>query len=169
MKENYVILMDNPCSEDWEKMTPSEKGRFCGKCQTEVVDFTKMHRDQVVDYLLNKTNQDTCGRYKNHQLGNQKSRFQNCLIKMQQKVYSQNRFKLPRFVLLMSLGLILTITGCGSKNPISGEITISSPKSIDYTYGGKMRTQPKIIDLPVEKIEKTEKRKGLPFYNFKKK
>ena len=150
-------------------MSHCEKGRFCGKCQSEVIDFTKMPRDQVVDYLLNKANQDTCGRYKNHLLGKQKNRLQNFLINMHHKVYSHNRFKLTKFVILMTLGLILSLTGCGNKDAISGEYYDATiyQDPIDYSCGGKMRVEPQIIDLPVEKIER--KTIELPFYNFKKK
>ena len=44
-----------PCAEKWESMTPTEKGRFCDKCQLEVVDLTN---GQEVDLTQGRV----CGR-----------------------------------------------------------------------------------------------------------
>ena len=35
-------IIPNPCHEDWNKMTPEDKGRHCSVCDKVVIDFTKM-------------------------------------------------------------------------------------------------------------------------------
>ncbi len=62
----YEIKIPKPCHEDWSKMTATEKGRFCVSCKKEVVDFTKMTDQQLVNKI--KTNDNLCGRFRKKQL-----------------------------------------------------------------------------------------------------
>lgn len=54
-----TIHIPEPCHENWDKMTPVEKGRFCKVCSKEVVDFTKNTKQEVISYLEN--NEGVCG------------------------------------------------------------------------------------------------------------
>jgi CarboxypepD_reg-like domain len=68
MATNALMLsIPNPCSENWNNMTPHEKGRFCDTCQKCVVDFTVMPDAAVLDYF-NKNNGRVCGRFSKRQL-----------------------------------------------------------------------------------------------------
>ncbi len=49
-------------------MTPVEQGRFCAHCQKEVIDFTGLNDEQVVQVLKSKSGQSLCGRYHPWQL-----------------------------------------------------------------------------------------------------
>lgn len=60
------ITIPEPCQENWDQMTPKEKGRHCDKCAKQVVDFTPMSDGQIVNYL--KNNPGSCGRFYNYQL-----------------------------------------------------------------------------------------------------
>ncbi len=56
-----VITVPTPCHEDWNAMTPKDKGRHCGSCCKTVVDFTSW---QPQDILLHfKNNKNVCGRF----------------------------------------------------------------------------------------------------------
>ncbi|MGE0568724.1 MAG: carboxypeptidase-like regulatory domain-containing protein [Bacteroidia bacterium] len=66
-KEAIKLSIENPCSEDWGKMTASEKGRFCDACQKVVVDFAAMSDKQIIDFLSN-TSGKICGRIAKSQL-----------------------------------------------------------------------------------------------------
>jgi hypothetical protein len=68
MATNALMLsIPNPCSENWNNMTPQEKGRFCDTCRKCVVDFTAMSDAAVLDYF-NKNNGKICGRFDKRQL-----------------------------------------------------------------------------------------------------
>jgi CarboxypepD_reg-like domain len=62
-----MLSIPNSCSENWNNMTPQEKGRFCDSCQKCVVDFTAMTDAAVLDYF-NKYNGKICGRFDKRQL-----------------------------------------------------------------------------------------------------
>lgn len=68
MGQYFKINIPEPCHEDWNKMTPNEKGAFCGSCQKTVVDFSKMDNAQIKDYFLNRSSEKTCGRFQSNQL-----------------------------------------------------------------------------------------------------
>ncbi len=66
LRNNINISIPKPCHENWEAMTPAEKGRFCSVCSKTVLDFTKASDKEIVNYLSN--NKNACGRFYNHQL-----------------------------------------------------------------------------------------------------
>ncbi|PRD46160.1 carboxypeptidase-like regulatory domain-containing protein [Sphingobacterium haloxyli] len=55
------IKIPKPCTEKWSNMPPSERGRHCSVCQTEVVDFTNWDTEDIVRYIQN-ANKKICGR-----------------------------------------------------------------------------------------------------------
>lgn len=52
MKATYQVRIETPCSEDWSKMTPVEKGRYCAACQKTVVDMTLMSDREIQDFFM---------------------------------------------------------------------------------------------------------------------
>jgi hypothetical protein len=66
MKKLITIRIPEPCHEDWQKMTQTEKGKFCGICTKEVIDFTSKTDEDIVTILSNSKN--TCGKFKKTQL-----------------------------------------------------------------------------------------------------
>src|SRR5262245_2160350 len=67
MRKNIQLHIPKPCHEDWDTMTPIEKGRFCSGCQKQVVDFTVMSDEQLVAFFRKQPN-NVCGRFLNDQL-----------------------------------------------------------------------------------------------------
>jgi len=69
MKQNrpFTLTLPQPCSENWEEMTPTEKGRFCLHCQKTVIDFSILSDRQVME-IVNGTKGDMCGRFHPQQL-----------------------------------------------------------------------------------------------------
>ena len=65
----FILSIPEPCHERWDQMTTEAQGRFCGSCQKIVVDFTVMSDEQVKNYLLDKKNTNTCGRFYATQIG----------------------------------------------------------------------------------------------------
>ena len=64
-----IINIPKPCSENWEGMTPVDKGRFCASCQKTVIDFTLMSDVQIVDIIKKTTANELCGHLDASQLG----------------------------------------------------------------------------------------------------
>lgn len=67
MSKHIELTVPEPCYENWEKMNPTEKGRFCNSCQKQVIDFTGMKDDKVAAFFR-KTTTPVCGRFRNDQL-----------------------------------------------------------------------------------------------------
>lgn len=102
MKPNYSISIPKPCHEDWSKMTPNEKGRFCQSCSKTVVDFTKMNVNEIQDYIqLNKDNR-ICGHIKQSQLNS-------INLKVPESIFNQhlNFHRLFLLALLLTMGMTL--------------------------------------------------------------
>lgn len=65
-----AIHIKEPCSEDWEKMTATEKGAFCQKCALEVIDFTNKTAFEIKQTLIDEFSKSPrlCGHITNYQL-----------------------------------------------------------------------------------------------------
>jgi hypothetical protein len=50
------VSIPEPCHEDWDKMTNTEKGKFCGLCQKEVHDISSFSDKKLVDFLERNDN-----------------------------------------------------------------------------------------------------------------
>lgn len=68
MSKKIQLTIPKPCHEDWDKMTPVEKGKFCGSCQKQVVDFSVMSDRQVAEFFKKPSTGSVCGRFMTDQL-----------------------------------------------------------------------------------------------------
>ena len=62
------IQIQTPCSEDWNTMTPNEKGSFCQSCSKNVLDLTKLSNAEIHSVLAQNQNESICRRIQNKQL-----------------------------------------------------------------------------------------------------
>lgn len=63
------ISINEPCHEDWDKMTPNDKGAFCLACQKTVVDFSSKTIDEIKTFfVLKPKTESVCGRFRDKQL-----------------------------------------------------------------------------------------------------
>ncbi len=67
MAKNLRISVPEPCHENWQQMTPADKGRHCKSCDKVVVDFSRMTDAQVVAHFKSYQGK-TCGRFRAEQL-----------------------------------------------------------------------------------------------------
>ncbi|WP_406685093.1 energy transducer TonB [Seonamhaeicola sp. MEBiC1930] len=68
MKKHYSIKIPEPCHENWNAMTPKEKGRHCDSCAKTVIDFTKMSTLDIQDFIHQNKENRICGHFKQTQL-----------------------------------------------------------------------------------------------------
>jgi hypothetical protein len=50
------------CSENWDKMNPTEKGKFCQVCTKEVIDFTTLSKNEIIAVFKKNNYQALCAR-----------------------------------------------------------------------------------------------------------
>ena len=60
-------MVHNPCQENWDKMLPQEKGRFCNSCAKTVVDYANMSDREINERMRNATSH-MCGRFTQEQI-----------------------------------------------------------------------------------------------------
>ena len=68
MSKKFQLQIPEPCHEDWDKMTPGDKGRFCDSCKKTVHDFTGMSDAQLIAFFKKQATGSVCGRFYNDQL-----------------------------------------------------------------------------------------------------
>ncbi len=61
------ITIPKPCHENWELMTPQEKGRFCSVCSKTVRDFTTAS-DREIAEVFSTSEEAICGNFYESQL-----------------------------------------------------------------------------------------------------
>ncbi|KXH84776.1 HMG-box domain-containing protein [Chryseobacterium kwangjuense] len=61
------ITIPKPCHENWETMSPQEKGRFCSVCSKTVRDFTTASDDEIMK-SFSDSSEDICGNFYESQL-----------------------------------------------------------------------------------------------------
>ncbi|KMQ61764.1 hypothetical protein ACM40_05380 [Chryseobacterium sp. BLS98] len=61
------ITIPQPCHENWEIMTPEEKGRFCSVCSKTVRDFTVASDEEIIN-VFSRSSEDICGNFYESQL-----------------------------------------------------------------------------------------------------
>lgn len=67
MKPEFQLQIPEPCHENWNAMSPADKGRFCASCQKVVIDFSRM-TDHELAAFFKKPSGPVCGRLRQDQL-----------------------------------------------------------------------------------------------------
>lgn len=68
--QSLHLSIPQPCHEDWDKMTPAENGRHCQNCRKEVIDFSLLSDQQILN-LIAQSKSGLCGRFSADQLDRQ--------------------------------------------------------------------------------------------------
>jgi len=109
MERKYKLTIPEPCTENWDKMTPNENGRFCLSCSKTVVDFTSMLPNEVQHFFIQNQNNKVCGRFK-------KSQLDTITIQIPSRVlYTQMHYH-KMFLLALFIAMGTTLFSCQDKN-----------------------------------------------------
>ena len=65
---NIILSIPDPCTQDWNEMAPTEKGKFCSHCSTEVIDFTRSSDNEIIAYMEKHRGKLLCGQFDADQL-----------------------------------------------------------------------------------------------------
>ncbi len=118
-----------PCPEDWEKMKIGLTSRFCESCSKYVMDFTKMSRQEILEYLLENQSQRTCGRILPSQLDFTR---RDIVVTLHQIKKRYPRHQLPMAVMFIA-GMMLA--GCDGPSRASGTVTVVTSDGRDGSNG----------------------------------
>ena len=120
MEPKFKIDIPKPCHEDWNAMTPNEKGKFCSVCNKGVVDFTEMRAVEIQTYFLKNQGQQICGRFKNEQMS---ATFD---LLIPQNVFKQRMSFHKAFLLILFVVMGSTLFSCKNHdNATLGEVSIA--------------------------------------------
>jgi len=97
-----MIQIPDPCSEDFSKMTPTEKGAFCAKCSIDTYDFRHLSNLEINSIIKESKGEHLCGRMTQDQLISLNAGFQDW--KNQNRKTFQSKFIMA---LVMVFGLTL--------------------------------------------------------------
>ncbi|WP_442264824.1 energy transducer TonB [Tenacibaculum sp. ZS6-P6] len=103
--KNYKITIPEPCHENWQKMTPNEKGRFCASCSKTVVDFTKKSTKEIQEYLTENKGKRVCGHFYRKQLDS-------IVIQLPDTVFNTNLSFQKLFFLALFIAMGTTLFSC---------------------------------------------------------
>lgn len=109
MNSKSKITIPKPCHENWNAMTPKEKGRFCSSCSKTVVDFTKKSASEIKEYLMDKKQERVCGRFYKKQLDS-------IVIEIPQNTFHQHLSFQKLFVLALFFVMETTLFSCQYKD-----------------------------------------------------
>ncbi|NBX80462.1 MAG: hypothetical protein EBQ94_08815 [Flavobacteriales bacterium] len=59
---SFQIKNTFSCHENWENMSQTERGKFCGICSKEVIDFTVLTKNEIVAVFKQNNYQPLCAR-----------------------------------------------------------------------------------------------------------
>ncbi|MFN5216561.1 MAG: hypothetical protein ACK5EQ_06780 [Bacteroidota bacterium] len=134
MKKMHISV-ENPCHEDWQKMTPETQGRFCGACEKTVVDFSEMSDAEILLYFSKPKTEKVCGRFRPEQLSpsgeSATPRFVESIVSQKMPNYPvQPSKQLLHFAYLLVMVLGVGVSACG-----------------DAGINGKVKGQVQMIDV----------------------
>lgn len=106
-----LISIPEPCHENWNDMSITEKGRFCSSCSKVVRDFTNSSKSSILKEYLNSdpNGEKICGVFRNSQLDEINRDFELYTFRSKQSFQSA-------FVLSLMLVFGLTLFSCTSED-----------------------------------------------------
>lgn len=66
--DKYLLHINEACSENWDAMTPNDKGKFCNNCNKTVFDFTTASDNDIIQFIQKAKGEEFCGKFEEQQL-----------------------------------------------------------------------------------------------------
>lgn len=122
MGKYYSLRIPEPCHEDWNQMTPSDKGRHCSSCDKTVIDFTMMSDYQIKDFLKMNQGEKLCGHIKKSQLD---------LIHIKVPVQALSTYRLGYRSFLLALLIVMGTSLMSCKDDYGNKVKIDQVEVVD--------------------------------------
>ena len=103
------LSIKEPCHENWNDFTPTQRGAFCGKCQINVIDFSNKSNAEIKSILAQNFGKKMCGRFSKTQLNDFNTEYYNWQNQSPQVFQS-------KFILALVLTFGLTLFSCQNQN-----------------------------------------------------
>ncbi|UOU99944.1 hypothetical protein MUU74_08310 [Chryseobacterium daecheongense] len=160
------LRIPDPCSENWELMSPQDKGRFCSVCNKCVIDFTQKEPQEIQQIIEKNIDRNICGRFYNHQLNNtvnSSEKLKNRLIQYFPKGFQNTKFGWALFsVIFFVIGCAKSKESCEVTTATTGVVVVDDetlPANNDYVIGEAKIENDSVATLPNKNNvkEKTKK------------
>lgn len=147
------IIIPEPCHEDWNKMTPTEKGAFCSSCAKEVKDFTKSSDREILE-VLNTSEDQICGHINTHQLNrNLEAETQPSTVMNWKIPFAASFTLLATAVAAQTQQSLTEIKALGNvKTSIKGDVKVEKVKVGKMKMNRYKNVEPVFCKLPQTKI-----------------
>lgn len=67
MSKHMQVQIHDPCHENWNQMSMTDKGRFCISSSKELIDFSMMTNHQILNQI-SKSSGGICSHFNKEQL-----------------------------------------------------------------------------------------------------
>ncbi|HPI53229.1 MAG TPA: hypothetical protein PLU10_00985 [Chitinophagaceae bacterium] len=67
-RQQFQITIPSACHQNFEAMPQTERGRYCALCERDIIDFTCMSDEELIDFLSLKHFKISCGMFTRDQL-----------------------------------------------------------------------------------------------------
>ncbi|MEY8761698.1 hypothetical protein [Chryseobacterium tongliaoense] len=146
------LHIPTPCSENWDLMSPQEKGRFCSVCNKCVIDFTQKNNLEIEQIMEEKKDVNVCGRFYNHQLNIEDSGS----LKLKDKFFNYLPSGLQNNRLALTLlSLILFLAGCSKPKEtcattgvVAVDLEYDTIKNKDFIMGEPLIQNDSVAKMP---------------------
>ena len=154
------LSIPEPCHENWKEMTATQNGKFCGNCQTDVTDFSKMTKIEIKEFFINNATNNTCGRFEARQI----TEFNRPEVK------NRKRNSKPWWIAAATI-LLFAKQGFTQGKPIKDSVSFPQVKTgtlqgnpIEKTYGVEIKKD-SLVTVSGQILD--ENRDRLPFVTIK--
>lgn len=149
------IRIDEPCLVDWDAMSQTEIGRYCGECKKEVIDFSHLSVFGLIQRLEGlKQKEALCGHFNNEQLN----------LDLDRGEVYKGTFRLNQVILGLSLATLVATSGFSQPEierspqdtiypePTQTQITIQGNFVVEYDHSKEQFTSGTVMSgsLPIK-------------------
>lgn len=116
--QSHKLTITNPCDNDWNEMLPVQNGRHCSSYNKNVVDFSVLTDEEIIQFFA--TNQDipVCGRFYKNQIDTIR-------IELQENLLYTNISSWKKFLIIFLV--------CFGYQLFSIQFTLAQTEAIDTT------------------------------------